>query len=311
MSKRKASSTSLSTLRSDPRSPHHANMTQIDPNGNLCMTFPSSTNAPSQSLLVSHHILCLSSKVFKEMLNPYTPWRAKSQPRCIPDPIDTVEFPDDDYASMLIVMNVLHMQHQRVPLKVDIEQLYKLAMLCDKYDLVQSMGLWPEKWTQRFAANVETVGYHGLLLIAHVFRHEEIFAQISRYLILNSKIDLDTGELVTVKGVPFTEGVPDAIIGTLNDHHLPLCENDAKDVPQRKSKPPAPTPSSPSSPPSTPATTASATPTPPRASANTTAIKARTRTSPARNATLGISAAWYRSFQICRDAGTPGWRRGG
>ncbi len=187
-------------------------ITVIVPNGDLYMVFDVNSSE-SKKLLVSRYILCLSSKVFDAMIGDNSHFREGNNPTLSHDGIREVAFGDDDFPAMVTIMNILHLQHDRVPPRISFTQLRETAMLCDKYDLIRSIGLWPATWAQHYVDRIEKKGYHHWLLIASVFKQREAFTKITRHLILNSRIHANTGDLVTADGWPFTEGVSSTVVG--------------------------------------------------------------------------------------------------
>ena len=194
---------------------HFDNVTIIDPHGDLNMIFDDSQSHFKQKMVVSRHVLCLSSKVFEAMLGDDSHFREATNPSLSRDGTPQVTFEDDDFQAMTVIMNVLHLQHQNVPKRTTFDQLHNIAIICDKYDLARSMGLWPDTWAQQFIGQEEKKGFQGWLLIAIVFRQKEVFTRMTKHIILNGTIDADTEDLVTAEGWEYDEGVPSAYMGTL------------------------------------------------------------------------------------------------
>jgi hypothetical protein len=215
MPKRKASTSTPVNDEND--SQVEKQTTAIVPNGDLYMVF-NSNDSESKRLLVSRYILCLSSKVFDAMVGDSSQFQEATNPTLSHDGIREVAFNDDDFPAMRTIMNILHLQHDRVLLRISFTQLRETAMICDKYDLVQSVGLWPATWAQHYVDRIEKKAFEDWLLIASVFKQKEAFTKITRHLIVNSKIDADTGELVTADGFSFTEGVPSTVVGMKTLH---------------------------------------------------------------------------------------------
>lgn len=210
MPKRKASTSELVDEEND--SQDEIQTTVIVPSGDLYMVF-NINDSQSKRLLVSRYIICLSSKVFDAMMGDNSHFREGTNPKVSHNGFREVNFGDDDFVAMSTIMDILHLQHDRVPPYISFAQLREIALLCDKYDLVRSVGLWPATWAQEYADRTEEKGFHDWLLVASIFRQEEAFTNITKHLILNSKIDAITGELVTADDWPFTEGVSSTVIG--------------------------------------------------------------------------------------------------
>ena len=180
----------------------------IDRDGDLRMNF--ATKEDWEGLLVNRHTLCLSSSVFRAMLGVDSPFKESARNATADGGIQDVAFEDDDFKTMEILMNVIHLQHHNVPREVSFEQLDKIAQLCDKYDLVRSLGPWPEVWSKPYEAMTETEGYERWLFIAIVFKKAPIYSRITKHLILATWLT-DTELVVNDRG--FAEGVPTRVLG--------------------------------------------------------------------------------------------------
>lgn len=212
MPKRKASVSSFATDEDSPEI--QTQTTVIVPNGDLYMVFNDEGNETGR-LLVSRYILCLCSKVFDAMIGDNTQFREATEPSMSVDGLREVTFDDDDFGAMTTIMNILHLQHHRVPPHVSFTRLREIASICDKYDLVRGLGLWPGTWAQHYMDRIQKKGFEDWLFVASVFKQKEAFTKITRHLILNSKLDAITGELETADDWSFSEGVPSTVIGTL------------------------------------------------------------------------------------------------
>lgn len=110
--------------------------TKIDPDGDLLMNLPMNGDFSAAGLLVSRHTLCLSSAVFRAMLGPNSKFKeSDSTTTTFEDGIQVITLEDDDFQTMEIIMNAIHLQSHLVPRKVTFQQLDDIAILCDKYDL--------------------------------------------------------------------------------------------------------------------------------------------------------------------------------
>ena len=201
------------SLASRDEAPVDMITTIIDPDGDLNLIFRDGDGHSRKKMLVSRHTLCLSSKVFKAMLGVNSQFREATNPTISPDGIQEINLEGDDFQAMTVVMSVIHLQHRNTPKFTTFEQLHEIALICDKYDLTESLGLWPGFWAAQFHTQIEKKGFHGWLLIATVFRQDEAFARITKHIILTSIVDSETGDLVTPEGWELDEGVHPTIMG--------------------------------------------------------------------------------------------------
>ena len=183
---------------------------EIVSDGDLEVSFSGFTNDQGRvtALLVSREMICRGSLVFKSMVADGSPWLENQQPagRC-----QRVDLADDDPDVMEIVMNVLHYKRREVPLKVSFDTLESLAILCDKYDLLEALGVWPEMWARSHIACIEHPDKVTWLFIASTFKFTGPLSRVLQFIVINA-ITSD-GRLVSSTYQDFSEGVLDSILG--------------------------------------------------------------------------------------------------
>ena len=130
---------------------------------------------------------------------------------CIPTTRLTTRLTKDDPGAMEIVMDAIHLRGERVPRKVDFEQLCGLARICEKFDMDQSLGVWGDTWLQPFIEDMDAVNKGQLLWIAITFRSTNWFPTINRHIILTTSIG-DAPELKLFSGESGYV-IPSSIIG--------------------------------------------------------------------------------------------------
>ena len=141
-----------------------------------------------QPVLVSKTVLALASPVWKAMFDRRQ-W-AESTATEIP-------FPDDDAEAMLIVLRIAHLRFAELPLKsgLSLEDLLHLAVICDKYDVVQLVRpfLNLHQWHEGLVPNVKArVNCHpSWLFIAWTFGWSDIFDSLAEYLTLTTSLNSD------------------------------------------------------------------------------------------------------------------------
>jgi len=73
-----------------------------------------------------------------------------------------------------------------------------VAIICDKYDMRQSLEVWLEKWVPLLVDEADPqVKGHKWLLVSYAFARATLFEKLSKDLILSSAIDEDGGMLMT------------------------------------------------------------------------------------------------------------------
>ncbi|KAK4692995.1 hypothetical protein P7C71_g4314, partial [Lecanoromycetidae sp. Uapishka_2] len=163
------------------------------------------------SLIVSRKALSLSSPVFLAMLGKKSKFQESTDQTIDKNGIQTISFPDDQFQPMLTVARIIHLQSNFVDKEVSFQQLYQIAILCDKYDLRRCLGPWVDIWSKPYLDSFRSEGFHGWLFISKVFRYGDVFKAITRHLIMDCEISA-TGEHVIGKGHDIAERMPTSII---------------------------------------------------------------------------------------------------
>jgi len=120
-----------------------------------------------------------------------------------------------------------------------INYTYQLAIVCDKYDMQQVLGLWLDKWIPTGMQVGGKVAGDRWLFIAYVFGRQDLFMELSKDLIRTSTIDAG-GSLFAPIPISDTRGsqcsfnyyIPSSILGTWGVRFNFLCMY--ADRPQRK-----------------------------------------------------------------------------
>lgn len=91
---------------------------------------------------------------------------------------------DDDPVALAVILEAIHLQATRVPRRVTIEQLVKLAVVCDKYDCAAAVKLWAETWMEPWSKCL-TVGETqlGMLFVTWVFGQRNVFSSLTKMLV--------------------------------------------------------------------------------------------------------------------------------
>lgn len=65
-----------------------------------------------------------------------------------------IPLPDDDAVAFEVVLNAVHGRLQKVPKKVDLTLLTKLAVLIDKYHVHEVMEMYSEQWFNNIKTSI-------------------------------------------------------------------------------------------------------------------------------------------------------------
>ena len=90
---------------------------------------------------------------------------------------------DDNPAAFLIILHLIHGQIRKVPRKVDLSMLTELAILVDKYELLESVEMLLDHWLQNLKSTIPLTLNNDLLpwiCISYVFKKSEIFKKVTK-----------------------------------------------------------------------------------------------------------------------------------
>ena len=89
----------------------------------------------SRRIRVSSKHLSVASPVYKALLQPHF---QKGDTLAQNDTVE-IKLPEDDGAAMLVVMAVLHSRHRSIPAVMTRNQLFHIASIVDKFDLLEPL----------------------------------------------------------------------------------------------------------------------------------------------------------------------------
>ncbi|KAL2071666.1 hypothetical protein VTL71DRAFT_12901 [Oculimacula yallundae] len=149
---------------------------------------PVSTEEPVQEMhmLVSSKHLMTASPVFKAMLKKghFKEGTKLTSGR------SEVALDDDPPAAFKILMDILHFNARQVPRELDLKKFTNLAVLVDKYQLLEPVELFAARWLKDLqdTPSIFMSDTHRILCIAWVFRsvaHELLLKIIKILLVYN------------------------------------------------------------------------------------------------------------------------------
>ncbi|KUJ06368.1 uncharacterized protein LY89DRAFT_790536 [Mollisia scopiformis] len=121
--------------------------------------------------------------------------RALPKPALCSIPVKKLDFSDDDGDSLQVILNLAHLRFGKVPTTA-LPNLYKFAVLCNKYDCVRLIGgPWLSAWL-RLPKSPSV----GTLFIAWVFGQERKFDSTSSVMIKGIRLD-ENGNYLAPSGV--------------------------------------------------------------------------------------------------------------
>ncbi|CZR54653.1 uncharacterized protein PAC_04537 [Phialocephala subalpina] len=188
---------------------------------------------------ISSHAMSLASPVWKNFA--YPPWNAADS-----GPVEELDFTEDDPNALLLLLQVIHFEFAPVKeQKPGTDQIYQLAILCDKYDCVHLVGPWLDDWLEK-AESIDVVRHHTYLLlkrfrggdnnsackevdsekwlfIAWVFGKQEIFEQTAKNKLLRACTN-EEGQLLTFKNELAPEAMPPDVLKQILSLRLAALE---------------------------------------------------------------------------------------
>ncbi|KAF8426735.1 hypothetical protein EV426DRAFT_592604 [Tirmania nivea] len=167
---------------------------QFDADGDVVLVLKSYKG--TARFQVNSSILCMLSPVFRAMLGAGSHFKegkelASRGPGMAPV---EVKIEDDDPDVFAVILRILHHQYDSVPKVIRGDKLYKVAILCDKYDLRKALSFVLDKWIPTPHKLPPVILPRGVvsqpdkeLFMAYVFGMEEVFKTVSKDLILTYK----------------------------------------------------------------------------------------------------------------------------
>ena len=106
--------------------------------------------------------------------------------------------PGDNPAALLIILHLIHGQIRKVPRRVDLWMLTELAILVDKYELLESVEMALDHWLQNLESTTPRTLNNDLLswmCISWLFQKPELFKKITKIAQLESEGHLEANQL--------------------------------------------------------------------------------------------------------------------
>ena len=97
-----------------------------------------------------------------------------------------IRLPRDDADALHVLLQVAHLKFDSLPGSLSLDQLYKLSVVCDKYDAAGAFKPFIEKYMSPHLPNVHALGYEHLLVVSHTFGMKKVAKQVMRSLVLNA-----------------------------------------------------------------------------------------------------------------------------
>ncbi|KAK1812136.1 hypothetical protein LTR12_013469 [Friedmanniomyces endolithicus] len=144
--KRQKSSSSMANI---------PNVIDIAPMGTVLMTVSELAGVKSAKLRLSQDMLTIASPIFADMITTKAERAGSTYGDAVL--IDAAE--DDEPEALYLLFNILHNRNEKLPSRLTVEALCKLAKMVDKYQCATSIGRGTTIWFDRLynAAKAGTV----------------------------------------------------------------------------------------------------------------------------------------------------------
>ena len=161
-------------------------------------------------MVVSAKHMMLASPVFEAMLNG----NFKEGRTLQSDSRVEVPLPDDDADTFRILLSIIHGRNRSVPRKIDLDRLVQVAVLADKYQMVEAVEAYSGAWIANLKSTIpaKLCGDLGRwICIAWVFGLAAEFSSTTKTLIQQSEEDVPDGFMDYVP-------LPKAVFGKCKNH---------------------------------------------------------------------------------------------
>ncbi|CAG8954709.1 hypothetical protein HYFRA_00004632 [Hymenoscyphus fraxineus] len=151
----------------------------------------------------------LGGPVFKNMV--FKPSENENEP---PKVVDELDFTEDDAATLLIILNIIHLKFRSVPRReLSYRKLLAMAQICDKYNCVPLVELFLSGWLDGEDYEPNYDNRENWLYIAYVFGRDETFATLAVNMVKNATVGED--QLLTRTSKMFVDPMPEGILESI------------------------------------------------------------------------------------------------
>ena len=183
----------------------------VDQHGDLELVV--GTGEESRTFRVSTNVMRLTSPVWRAMLSTeYNFIEASNTSRVI-------TFPEDDVASVFIVLLAGHLRFLEMPRRIDKETLMDVCVLCDKYDCITVLRPWLPDWVSHVLNSFDKREFlSGWAMIAWVTGQNELFKTATNELVMSCNVD-DTQQCLERSGTSLEGRLPCGLSGQYSTQH--------------------------------------------------------------------------------------------
>lgn len=118
-----------------------------------------------------------------------------------------VHWPENDPQAIEILLHIVHLHQSRVPQTLSLDDVFRIAIVVDMYDLARCLGLWPRAWCESSASTLEGLEFEDLTKLAWVgwvFGNTMLFERVLERMVVEIEVDGE-GRPVDAAGTPLEE----------------------------------------------------------------------------------------------------------
>ena len=189
------------------------------------------------AFLVIKSTLCLSSPFFRKRLSEDLDPAEEEEddddddesersttaicgPETDEDEMALLDLGDENVKVVRIFLNIIHLQHDDVPKRLESTDFVAMALFCDTYNLGRALGCWPRVWMNGLCNAWVPGTSDRCLLPAWVFRLAKPFYSITNNLFINTYLSPEGDfNLIGPDRINEADGLPCFMLGIFS---LPL-----------------------------------------------------------------------------------------
>lgn len=184
----------------------------MDPHGDITLV----VGAEKGSVRCARNILRLSSPVMKKLLDPESRFAEATTTDISDDGTKHIQLPEDESEPWIMVLRIVHHKVKDLPKKLSFDLLAGVAVICDKYDLLDCIHHWTDSWSDSASESED----RRWLFVAFVLKIPKALHDVTRSIILDSK-ELEGGMLDIDDS--YTDGIPKWVLSERRILSEALC----------------------------------------------------------------------------------------
>ena len=135
-----------------------------------------------RTYVVSSVVLSLASPVWNAMFGPHGHFMEADTSAGSRE----IRLAEDDPEALLIILRIAHLQFRQLPTALDFKELLRLAIICDKYDVVGLVRPWLSQWEEPLKPSAFEPGHEEWLFIAWTFGDNHTYEFLADQLVSDS-----------------------------------------------------------------------------------------------------------------------------